>query len=223
MMKYQINLVFVSSLFLLGCEGEANYTSGVSIGGTGSSSSTPFSTSNTGTTIPLPSEDIDTTDYGDLYVFWSKGKNSITCNNIKIDIQLLHNETEQPLEKGQGTFISAISKQNPSNVFIQLTTANLNPFPIYEHYKNCQADIKLLDNTGVILQKTQDVPCLKNTLRIKYQPYEEKKYKYKFAIPLATLQQMISYTPDFSFDKTAAEEQKISCPSLTYDIEIEKY
>ncbi|MGQ1193844.1 hypothetical protein ACT4YP_14125 [Acinetobacter baumannii] len=222
MMNYQIYIVFLGSFLLVGCEGEANYISGVSIGGTGSNSSTPLSTSNIGTTSPLPSQDVDTTDYGDQYVIWSKGRNSITCNNIKIDIELLHNQTEQPLERGQGTFITK-SEQTPSNVFIQITTANLNSFPIYEKPKNCQADIKLLDNEGMILQDIQASSCIKNSLSIKYLPYEEKKYKYQFAIPLTPLQQMISYAPDFSFEKNKLEEQKISCPSLTYDFEIEKY
>ncbi|MFL9481024.1 hypothetical protein ACKEN4_17520 [Acinetobacter baumannii] len=222
MMNYQIYIVFLSTFLLVGCEGDANYISGVSIGGTGSSSSTSSSTSNTGTTTPLPSEDNDTTDYGDRYVVWSKGSNSITCNNIRIDIELLHNQTEQPLERGQGTFI-ATSEHTPSNVFIQITTANLNPFPIYENHKNCQADIKLLDNEGMLLQNVQAPSCTKNSLLIKYLPYEEKKYKYQFAIPLTPLQQMISYTSDFSFEKNKLEAQKISCPFLTYDLEIEKY
>ncbi|MEB7640832.1 hypothetical protein [Acinetobacter pittii] len=223
MMNYQIYLVFLSSFLLVGCEGEANYTSGVSIGGTGSSSSTSFSTSNIGTTTPLPSQDVDTTDYGDQYVIWSKGRNSITCNNIRIDIELLHNQTEQPLEKGQGTFITTTSEQTPSNVFIQITTANLNPFPIYENHKNCQPDIKLLDNEGIILQNIQASFCKENPLTIKYLPHEEKKYKYQLAIALTPLQQMISYASDFSFEKNELEKQKISCPSLTYDVEIEKY
>lgn len=217
-MYYIKNIVLLSVLLFSGCGETEVFTTGASIGGSG----IPVSGGETGTILPIPSED-DDTDYEDRYIVWSNGKVDTICSDVRVSMQLLHTQTEQPLEEGQGTFISKATDSEPTNVSVGVTIENLSQYPLYEHFSECHSNLKLQNESGLDLKSNQSVSCQGSTATLKFNPLEIKQYQYKISLPLENLQRKIIFTPNFSFMEILPESERLTCDPLSYGIKLELY
>lgn len=210
-MYFAKNIVLVSSLLLSGCGEIDTFSTGVTIQGAGTG---------TGTVPPLPTDQEDNIEK-ERYIVWSQGSIESSCGNVKLTMQLLHNQTAQVLDRGAAASVLATTAENPTNVFFAITVENLSQYPAYEHFSSCRPNMQLQDENGIELNPPQDFSCPNDMLINPLQGSERKTYIYKFAVPLKVLQRKVIYRPDFSFNEIVSEEQRIMCEPLIYPIQIE--
>ncbi|MBJ9986998.1 hypothetical protein IAE19_16325 [Acinetobacter sp. S40] len=217
-------LIYLSFLFLAACGEDGNYSAGVSLGGTGTG---PLGNGEGGLLItdaqlPKPSDDIDP-ELIHEYIIWSNGAIESQCGDVKVSIQLLHNQTKQPLEYGQGSVVSTPTDLQPTNVSVQITTENLIQHPVFEYLTECKPNLKLEDQFGNEYKSNQEYICANDSLVREYGPLQKNIYHYSFSVPLAESKRTILYQPDFSSKIQLTKEQRQSCTPLIYEINIERY
>lgn len=211
-MKVSRKLILLFVLSISGC-GEENFTSGVSLGGSGTGSSVP----DTGGTLPilppLPIE-VDDPKEEENYIIWSNDKKELNCGSAQLSIQLLHTQTRVPLELHQGTFISPTDEEHPTNVFLEIKLHNSGTKSVYEYFIHDQSNIELQNQDGITIPDHQYSSPTENIEIIEIKPLQTKTYIYELAAQLQENQWQVIYKPILSFGE---------CEPLSYDIKIEKY
>ena len=217
-MKSHHSFFYFSLIFLVACGEGDNFSAGVSLGGSGTG---PLQT---GTTPTRPSDDADPEiDMIEQYIIWSNGQIATQCGDVKITMQLLHNQTKQPLNHGEASGVLLPTQTEPNNVSIQVITENLTERPVFEYFTECKSNIKLEDQFGNEYKNTQEFICPNDSLVRKYDPLQTRTYQYNFSVPFAEGQRKIIYKPDFSTEIQIPKEQRLNCNELIYEINIEKY